>query len=177
MIITSIIGEPQWIPLALLAAILGLPAVLILLTTRRVVYVYWMLLYLLALPIWNFVLPVYAFWHFDDFSWFVLFTFSNYSSYVSRGQTRMVQGEGKDLGHGTMGGEQLKAGEIVLRRWAEWERERRLMFKRESMASQLTKVSPTSTIPTVSRLSSATIGGDVTRTDQRSSNSSNLGGF
>lgn len=57
------------IPLLLLIAVLGLPAVLILITTRKVVYVFWMLIYLLALPIWNFVLPVYAFWHFDDFSW------------------------------------------------------------------------------------------------------------
>jgi len=50
------------IPLLLLFAILGLPAFLILLTTRRVVYVYWMLVYLLALPIWNFCLPAYAYW-------------------------------------------------------------------------------------------------------------------
>jgi chitin synthase len=57
------------IPLLLLIAVLGLPAVLILITTRKVVYVFWMLIYLLALPIWNFILPVYAFWHFDDFSW------------------------------------------------------------------------------------------------------------
>ncbi|KAG8713894.1 Chitin synthase, class 3, partial [Ceratobasidium sp. 423] len=43
-----------------------------------VTYRGWMLIYLLSLPIWNSVLPVYAFWHFDDFSW---------------GQTRMVAGE------------------------------------------------------------------------------------
>lgn len=49
-------------PLLLLFAILGLPAFLILLQAKRVVYVYWMMLYLLALPIWNFVLPAYAFW-------------------------------------------------------------------------------------------------------------------
>ena len=54
------------IPLMLLAAVLGLPAIL---TTWKVVYVFWMLVYLFALPIWNFILPVYAFWHFDDFSW------------------------------------------------------------------------------------------------------------
>lgn len=23
----------------------------------------------MALPIWNFVLPIYSFWHFDDFTW------------------------------------------------------------------------------------------------------------
>jgi chitin synthase len=57
------------IPLMLLVSVLGLPAVLILITTRKVVYVFWMIVYLLALPVWNFILPVYAFWHFDDFSW------------------------------------------------------------------------------------------------------------
>lgn len=57
------------IPLMLLVSVLGLPAVLILITTRKVVYVFWMIIYLVALPVWNFVLPVYAFWHFDDFSW------------------------------------------------------------------------------------------------------------
>lgn len=57
------------IPLTLLVSVLGLPAVLILITTRKIVYVFWMLIYLAALPVWNFILPVYAFWHFDDFSW------------------------------------------------------------------------------------------------------------
>ena len=57
------------IPLMLLLAVIGLPAILILITTRKIVYVFWMFIYLAALPIWNFVLPVYSFWHFDDFSW------------------------------------------------------------------------------------------------------------
>ena len=57
------------IPLIMLLAVIGLPGLLILITTRKVVYVFWMLIYLVALPIWNFVLPVYSFWHFDDFSW------------------------------------------------------------------------------------------------------------
>jgi chitin synthase len=29
----------------------------------------WMFAYILALPIYSFVLPIYSFWHFDDFSW------------------------------------------------------------------------------------------------------------
>jgi chitin synthase len=59
----------QLVPLVMLCSVIGLPAVLILITTRKVVYVFWMFVYLAALPIWNFVLPVYSFWHFDDFSW------------------------------------------------------------------------------------------------------------
>src|SRR5690554_114558 len=77
--ISFVITPIPIIPLMLLAAILGLPAILILMTSRKIVYVGWMGMYLLSLPIWNFVLPVYAFWHFDDFTW---------------GQTRKVQGEG-----------------------------------------------------------------------------------
>ncbi|KAJ3525587.1 hypothetical protein NM688_g8382 [Phlebia brevispora] len=74
MLIISMALQPpktfdEAIPLILLVAVLGLPGVLILITTRKVVYVAWMLVYLVALPVWNLVLPVYAFWHFDDFSW------------------------------------------------------------------------------------------------------------
>ncbi|KAI8897804.1 chitin synthase-domain-containing protein [Globomyces pollinis-pini] len=108
LVVTSITSTPQILPLMLLAAILGLPAVLIGLTTRRIVYIYWMFVYLLALPIWNFVLPVYSFWHFDDFSW---------------GQTRKVDGDTGD--HGSSDKAELGADEIPLRKWDEWERDRR----------------------------------------------------
>jgi chitin synthase len=57
------------VSLILLAFILGLPGLLIVITSRKVAYVGWMLIYLCSLPIWNFVLPAYAFWHMDDFSW------------------------------------------------------------------------------------------------------------
>jgi len=103
------------IPLMLLIAVLGLPAVLILITTRKVVYVFWMLIYLLALPIWNLVLPIYAFWHFDDFSW---------------GETRKVEGEAKDEGHGD-GGSTHRGAAIPMRRWEDWERSRLRKLRRE----------------------------------------------
>ncbi|KAJ3098167.1 hypothetical protein HDU97_004215 [Phlyctochytrium planicorne] len=111
LIVISIVGPVvPVIPLLLLGAILGLPAILVLLTTRRVIYIYWMLIYLVALPIWNLVLPVYAFWHFDDFSW---------------GQTRMIQGETKDSGHGGGDEKKLDSRVVPLRHWASWEVERR----------------------------------------------------
>jgi len=103
------------IPVLLLGAVLGLPAVLILITTRKVVYVFWMLIYLLALPVWNFILPVYAFWHFDDFSW---------------GETRKVAGEGKGEAHGD-GPATVQPVNIPLRRWEDWERSRLRKLKRE----------------------------------------------
>jgi chitin synthase len=64
--------------------------------------------YLLALPVWNFVLPVYSFWHFDDFSW---------------GETRKVEGEAKGDDHSKAEG-QFDSSKIPLKRWDEYERKR-----------------------------------------------------
>ncbi|KAL8277525.1 hypothetical protein RQP46_010080 [Phenoliferia psychrophenolica] len=102
------------IPLLLLGLVLGLPAVLILLTTMKIVYVGWMLIYLCALPIWNFVLPVYSFMKFDDFSW---------------GETRKVEGEVK--GQDGHDGDNGIATAVTLRRWEDWERSRLRKIKRD----------------------------------------------
>jgi chitin synthase len=110
LIIISIVGTQNTvIPLILLAIILGLPGLLIVVTSRKVAYVGWMLVYLLSLPIWNFLLPAYAFWHFDDFSW---------------GQTRKVVGD-KGGGHGGDKEGEFDSSHIVMKRWAEFERDRR----------------------------------------------------
>jgi hypothetical protein len=67
-----------------------------------------MIVYLLALPIWNFVLPVYSFWHFDDFSW---------------GITRQVAGEKQDKGgHG--GHDSEESIDLEKKPWSRWEKER-----------------------------------------------------
>ncbi|KAI0029717.1 glycosyltransferase family 2 protein [Vararia minispora EC-137] len=119
LIVKSALNPPhsfsEAIPLVLLIAVLGLPSILIMLTTRKVEYVAWMFIYLLALPIWNMILPIYAFWHFDDFSW---------------GETRKVEGEGKDTGHGEGKGISAAAS-VPLRRWEDWERSRLRKIKRE----------------------------------------------
>lgn len=63
-----------------------------------------MLIYIVALPIWNFVLPVYAFWKFDDFSW---------------GETRVVEGDAKqedEIG-------EFDYSQIYMRDWKEIARE------------------------------------------------------
>ena len=112
LIIESIIpgGSDTTIPLILLGIILGIPGLLIVVTSRKIAYIGWMLIYLFSLPIWNFVLPAYAFWHFDDFSW---------------GQTRQVSGGDKAAAsHGDKEGE-FDSSHIVMKRWAEFERERR----------------------------------------------------
>ncbi|KII94232.1 glycosyltransferase family 2 protein [Plicaturopsis crispa FD-325 SS-3] len=109
LIIVSIIpgGANTTIPLILLAVVLGLPGILIVITSRKWSYVGWMLVYLLSLPIWNGILPAYSFWHFDDFSW---------------GQTRKVAG---DTGGGHDKEGEFDSSHIVMKRWAEFERDRR----------------------------------------------------
>ncbi|KAK9468170.1 chitin synthase-domain-containing protein [Lipomyces arxii] len=108
VVVIAIVRKPvPVIPLVLLAMILGLPGILVIVTAHRWSYLLWMLIYLLALPVWNFVLPLNAYWKFDDFSW---------------GETRQVQGG--DKGHEEAEGE-FDSSQIVMRRWRDFEREKR----------------------------------------------------
>ncbi|KAG6041677.1 hypothetical protein E4U41_002951 [Claviceps citrina] len=61
----------------LLGAIYGLQAIIFILR-RKWEMVGWMILYVMAIPVFSFGLPLYAFWHMDDFNW---------------GNTRVVAGE------------------------------------------------------------------------------------
>lgn len=118
--------------LILLALILGLPGLLIVITSRKVAYIGWMLIYLCSLPVWNLVLPAYAFWHMDDFCKLtgkqrIQFVrgadlYSRFN-FLAWGATRKVEGEGKE-NHGDKEG-LFDSSHIVMKRWAEFERERR----------------------------------------------------
>ncbi|KAL1880189.1 hypothetical protein VTK73DRAFT_6220 [Phialemonium thermophilum] len=110
VVISIVHSPPQIIPLVLLALILGLPAVLIVVTAHSWSYVMWMAIYLLSLPIWNFVLPTYSFWKFDDFSW---------------GETRKTAGE-KTKKAGIEYEGEFDSSKITMKRWAEFERDRRV---------------------------------------------------
>ncbi|KAJ3048127.1 hypothetical protein HK097_010854, partial [Rhizophlyctis rosea] len=112
-IIRSAWTDPaQWVTLGTMAFTLFFPLLVVLLSFRRVHYAGWMFVYMLALPIWNIVLPLYAFWHFDDFSW---------------GATRKVDGvRGAKDDHGSDDKKSKGfSGEVERRKWEEWERERR----------------------------------------------------
>ncbi|KAI8380967.1 chitin synthase-domain-containing protein [Radiomyces spectabilis] len=122
MAATKITSFTMAVPLILLIIVLFSPAFLILITTRKWVYLMWMLVYLCALPIWNFVLPVYSFWHFDDFSW---------------GETRKVTGEVKGEDHGKKDGE-FDPSKVPLKRWEDYERKRvRAVKRRERKLREL----------------------------------------
>ncbi|KAJ2511147.1 hypothetical protein H4217_007526 [Coemansia sp. RSA 1939] len=122
-----------YLPLAMLILVLFLPGVLIMITTRKWVYIAWMFVYLLALPVWNLILPVYAYWHFDDFSW---------------GETRKVQGEGKDKGHGDAEGT-FDASKVPLKRWEDYERKRLRSIRRKERQDQQFDDGSSYNMPTV----------------------------
>ncbi|PVU93649.1 hypothetical protein BB561_003141 [Smittium simulii] len=56
------------ISIIIIAAVYGLQAIIYILR-REWQHIGWMLLYLLFFPFWSFFLPIYSFWHFDEFSW------------------------------------------------------------------------------------------------------------
>ena len=63
------------------------------------------IIYILALPLWSLIVPLYSFWRMDDFSW---------------GNTRVVQGEsGRRLVVHDEG--VFDPTEIPLMRWADYE--------------------------------------------------------
>jgi chitin synthase len=106
------LGDPNMvIPLIAMGAIFLLQAILILITTRKLVYVFWMFVYMLSLPVWNLILPLYSFWHFDDFTW---------------GKTRRVMGNDDSVGHGV--GSTLRRSDVGVqvptRKFSEWKMER-----------------------------------------------------
>ncbi|KAG1474620.1 hypothetical protein G6F56_000248 [Rhizopus delemar] len=72
-------GPIPTIALATLAAAYGLQS-LIFIVKRQWQHIGWMVIYIFAIPIFSFFIPIYAFWHFDDFSW---------------GNTRVVVGDNK----------------------------------------------------------------------------------
>lgn len=79
-LIVEVATESTVIPLTafiMLGAIYGLQA-LIFIFRRKWEMIGWMILYILAIPVFSFGLPLYAFWHMDDFNW---------------GNTRVVAGE------------------------------------------------------------------------------------
>ena len=53
---------------AVLAVIFGLQA-LVFLLKRKIGYIFWMVLYLVALPVFYIIIPIYSFWNMDQFGW------------------------------------------------------------------------------------------------------------
>ncbi|KAJ2078396.1 hypothetical protein H4R24_004508 [Coemansia sp. RSA 988] len=100
------LADVGYISLILIGCIYGVQAIIFILR-REWQHVGWMLIYIMAYPLWAFVLPVYSFWHMDDFSW---------------GNTRVVVGDGKRKII-IQDDKEFDPASIPLRRWREYEME------------------------------------------------------
>lgn len=90
----------------MLAAIYGLQA-LIFILHRKWEMIGWMILYVLAIPVFSFGLPLYSFWNMDDFNW---------------GNTRVVAGEkGKKVVISDEG--KFDPASIPRKKWEEYQAE------------------------------------------------------
>jgi chitin synthase len=108
-LIVMVIKNPSVIPVTafiLLGAIYGLQAV-IFIVRRKWEMIGWMILYILAIPVFSFALPLYSFWHMDDFNW---------------GNTRVVAGEkGKKVVISDEG--KFDPASIPRKKWEEYQAE------------------------------------------------------
>lgn len=108
-LIVIVAMNPSTIPTTafiLLGAIYGLQAI-IFIVRRKWEMVGWMIIYMLATPVFSFALPLIAFWNMDDFSW---------------GNTRMVTGEkGKQIVVSDEG--KFDPDSIPKKKWEEYQAE------------------------------------------------------
>ncbi|KAI8639252.1 chitin synthase-domain-containing protein [Parasitella parasitica] len=111
-------GPIPTIALGMLAGAYGLQS-LIFIFKRQWQHIGWMVIYMLAIPIFSFFIPIYAFWHFDDFSW---------------GNTRVVVGDKKKQIIVT-DDEKFDEKMIPLKKWAVYEQE---MWETKTLQSEAT---------------------------------------
>ena len=97
-------GQFPLISIILLAAVYGLQA-LIFILKRQWQHIGWMIIYIMAFPIYSFILPIYSFWKQDDFSW---------------GNTRIVLEEKGDKQIVAIQDEGFDPRSIPLQRWNDY---------------------------------------------------------
>jgi chitin synthase len=106
-VIASGSGPFPEIALIMLGGIYALQAIIFILK-RQWQYIGWMIIYILAIPIFSFFIPLYSFWHFDDFSW---------------GNTRVVIGDNKKKQIFVADDEKFDDKMIPLKKWSVYEQE------------------------------------------------------
>lgn len=107
-------GQFPLISIVLIAAVYGLQA-LIFILKRQWQHIGWMIIYLLAFPIYSFILPVYSFWKQDDFSW---------------GTTRIVIGEKGNRQVVALEDDGFDPRSIPLQRWNDYATQHNLSGRR-----------------------------------------------
>lgn len=103
-LIASKTGPFPTISLIMIGAVYGLQA-LIFILKRQWQHIGWMIIYIIAFPIYSFVLPIYSFWNQDNFSW---------------GNTRIVIGEKGDKQVVAVDDEGFDPRSIPLQRWDDY---------------------------------------------------------
>ena len=108
-LVVMVIQKSTVVPITafiLIAAIYGLQAI-IFISRRKWEMIGWMILYILAIPVFSFALPLYSFWHMDDFNW---------------GNTRVVAGDqGKKVVISDEG--KFDPASIPRKKWEEYQAE------------------------------------------------------
>ncbi|KAH6880471.1 class V chitin synthase [Thelonectria olida] len=136
-LIIQIVKKPSVLPLMaiiILAIVYGIQVVAFLLR-RKWDMAGWMLIYLAALPVFSFCLPLYSFWYMDDFDW---------------GNTRIVAGEkGKRV---EVDEDDVDVVEIPRMRWDEYQFE---LYRYEAQETNSKRDSSFSNLDQVGRLAAS----------------------
>ena len=103
-LIASGTGQFPMISIIMIAAVYGLQA-LIFILKRQWQHIGWMIIYIIAFPIFSFILPIYSFWNQDNFSW---------------GNTRVVIGEKGNKQVIAVDDEGFDPRSIPLQRWDDY---------------------------------------------------------
>jgi chitin synthase len=97
-------GQFPLISIVMIAAVYGLQAIIFIIK-RQWQHIGWMIIYIIAFPIYSFVLPIYSFWNQDNFSW---------------GNTRIVIGEKGTKQIMSLDDEGFDPRSIPLQRWDDY---------------------------------------------------------
>jgi len=109
-----------WVSLLMLAFTYGLQVIIFILR-GAFQHIGWIVIYILAMPIFGMFIPMYSYWHFDDFSW---------------GNTRRILGEkGKVNFVGDEESDEL-IEDIPKKRWSEYEQELLELAEEEGNGSE-----------------------------------------
>lgn len=116
LIISVSTGNSQFpvISIIMIAAVYGLQMIIFIIK-RQWQHIGWMIIYILAYPIYSFILPIYSFWKQDDFSW---------------GNTRIVIGEQGDKKVVALQEEGFDPRSIPLQKWDDYATQNGLPGKR-----------------------------------------------
>ncbi|KAL1866586.1 hypothetical protein VTK73DRAFT_4667 [Phialemonium thermophilum] len=97
-------GQFPLYSIILLAAVYGLQAIIFILK-RQWQHIGWMIIYIIAYPVYSFILPIYSFWNQDNFTW---------------GNTRIVIGEKGKKKVVAVDNEGFDPRSIPLQRWDDY---------------------------------------------------------